>query len=178
VSKVRRKRFFTFLLFLSSCETRFLCVTTRLPFHFNRPRALLGATHGGVTGLRTPAVLGSMSSPLQRATIPDQHARSFSASPPKPSLFSSRNNDPASDGKKEHDHHGSGASLGAAFEAKRESLQQLQKLCWSVNDFKFLQRLGRGRVSTVYRAQHVSTRMDFALKCYYKVGLRSGRLTI
>ena len=44
------------------------------------------------------------------------------------------------------------------------TLRKMRSLRWRVNDFRFLQTLGYGRASTVYRAVHVTTGMEFAIK--------------
>jgi serine/threonine protein kinase len=49
--------------------------------------------------------------------------------------------------------------------AQEQTLRQLQSIrTWSINDFRFTGVLGVGRASTVYRAMHVSTGMDLAIK--------------
>ena len=47
------------------------------------------------------------------------------------------------------------------------SLKSVVK-AWSLSDFRIVGRIGAGRVSAVYLAQHKRTAMDVALKCYLR----------
>jgi serine/threonine protein kinase len=58
----------------------------------------------------------------------------------------------------------SSSSLRAA--QQEATIRKMQTLRWSLNDFRFAEILGAGRASTVFRAQHVSTGMEFAIKKY------------
>ena len=53
----------------------------------------------------------------------------------------------------------------------RETLNTLQSSRWEVSDFRFIEVLGQGRASTVYRAVHVEGGMEFAIKKCFAANL-------
>jgi serine/threonine protein kinase len=77
--------------------------------------------------------------------------------------------------------HAHGGALSGGFlgeESTSDGGQRAERVAWSLNDFRIVSELGRGRHSKVLRAIHNSTGYECALKCYYRSTLDAHTLQL